>query len=34
MRTVFEIFEAPEMMALLVFGLIASSAALFLQAPF
>jgi hypothetical protein len=34
MRTLFEVFEAPEMLTLLVFALIASSAALRLQAPF
>ena len=34
MRTLYEIIEAPEMVALLVFALIASSAALWLQAPF
>jgi hypothetical protein len=34
MRTLFEIVEAPEMVALLVFALIASSAALWLQASF
>jgi hypothetical protein len=34
MRTLFEIVEAPEMVALLVFTLIASSAVLWLQAPF
>jgi hypothetical protein len=32
MRTVFEIFNAPEMVALLAFGLMASAAALWLQA--
>ena len=34
MRTLFEIIETPEMVALLVFTLIAGSAALWLQAPF
>ena len=34
MRTLFEIVEAPEMVTLLVFALIASSAALWLQASF
>jgi hypothetical protein len=32
MRTVFEIFNAPEMVALLALGLMASAAALWLQA--
>jgi hypothetical protein len=32
MRTVLEIFSAPEMVALLAFGLIASAAALWLDA--
>jgi len=32
MRTLFEIFDAPEVMALLAFGLIATAAALWLQA--
>lgn len=31
MRTFFEVFEAPEMVALLCFGLIAASAAFWLQ---
>ena len=32
MRTLFEVFDAPEMIALLALGLIASAAALWLQA--
>ena len=31
MRTIFEVFEAPEMVALLFFGLMAGSAVLLLQ---
>jgi hypothetical protein len=34
MRTIFEIVEAPEMVALLVFALVASSAAIWLQTSF
>ena len=34
MRTIFEIFEAPEMVALLLFALVAGSAALWLEVPF
>jgi len=32
MRTIFDIFDAPEMIALFAFGLIASGAALWVQA--
>jgi hypothetical protein len=34
MRTVFEIFEAPEMVALVLLAIVAGSAALWLQVPF
>jgi hypothetical protein len=34
MRTVFEILEAPEMVALVLLALVAGSAALWLEVPF
>jgi hypothetical protein len=34
MRTVFEIFEAPEMVALVLLALVAGSAVLWLEVPF
>ena len=34
MRTVFEIFEAPEMVALVLLALIAGSATLWMEVPF
>jgi hypothetical protein len=34
MRTVFEIFETPEMVALVLLALVAGSAVLWLEVPF